>query len=84
MQIQPTDLPHHPFRQPPQPQNAQRPHEQPPMVYVYERQRWEYQLIVQSAMSEEDLNALGAAGWELVGVIGLPDKSQFYFKRVRT
>ena len=54
------------------------------MVYVYDKQRWEYKLIVQTAMSEEELNALGAGGWELVGVIGLPDISQFYFKRVRT
>jgi len=46
--------------------------------------RWEYKLIVQSALSEGELNALGAGGWELVGVIGLPDTSQFYFKRVRT
>ena len=51
------------------------------MVYVYEKQRWEYKVIVQSATSEEELNALGAEGWELVGVIGLPDTSQFYFKR---
>jgi hypothetical protein len=83
MQIRLTDPPQRPFPQPPQPQ-PQRPHVQPPMVYVYEKQRWEYKVIVQRGISEEELNALGAEGWELVGVIGLPDTSQFYLKRVRT
>ena len=82
MQIHLTDPPQPPFPLPAQPQ--QTAHVQAPMVYVYEKQRWEYKLIVQSALSEGELNALGAGGWELVGVIGLKDTSQFYFKRVRT
>ena len=53
------------------------------MVYVYEKQRWEYKIIVRNAMTEEELNAFGAQGWELVGVVALPEKSQFYFKRIR-
>jgi hypothetical protein len=53
------------------------------MVYVYEQQQWEYR-IVANAMTEDELNALGAEGWELAGVAVLPDKAQFYFKRVRT
>jgi hypothetical protein len=48
---------------------------------VYEKQRWEYKVVVQDAMSGEELNALGAEGWELVGVVALPEKPQFYFKR---
>jgi hypothetical protein len=39
------------------------------MVYVYEKQRWEYKVIVQHAISEEELNALGAGAWELVAVV---------------
>jgi Domain of unknown function (DUF4177) len=54
------------------------------MVYVYEKQRWEYKVIVQGAVTEEELNALGADGWELVGVVALPERTQFYFKRART
>ena len=80
MQIELTDPPQRPA---PQPQRPQLQHGQPPMVYVYEKQQWEYKVIVQNAVSEEELNALGDAGWELVGVVGLPDVSRFYFKRVR-
>jgi hypothetical protein len=52
------------------------------MVYVYEKQQREYKRIA-SAMTEDELNALGAEGWELVGVVALPDTTQFYFKRAR-
>jgi hypothetical protein len=69
---------------PPQPAKSQLPRVQPPIVYVYEKQRWEYKVIVQNAVSEEELNALGAEGWELVGVVALPETTQFYFKRART
>ena len=54
------------------------------MVYVYERQQWEYKVLIQTAISEQELNALGAAGWELVGVVPLRESTHFYFKRVRT
>jgi hypothetical protein len=59
------------------------------MVYVYEKQKWDYKIIVKNAVEEEllpepELNALGVSGWELVGVVALPDKVQFYFKRART
>jgi Domain of unknown function (DUF4177) len=84
MLIRPTDPPHHPFLQPPQPEEPQLPRVQPQMVYVYEKLRWEYKVIVKSAVSEEALNALGAEGWELVGVAALPETRQFYFKRART
>ena len=74
--------PPHPFPQPPQPQERSAPHIQTPMVYVYEKQRWEYRKI-ERVMTEEELNTLGADGWELVGVVTPPATTQFYFKRVR-
>jgi hypothetical protein len=83
MLIRLTDPPPHPFSPPPQPQQPQLPHVQPPMVYVYEKQQWEYKVVVQNALSEEQLNALGAEGWELVGVVALPPTTQFYLKRAR-
>jgi hypothetical protein len=84
MLIELTDPPQHPFSQPPQAEKPRLARVQPPMVYVYEKQRWEYKVIFQSAVSEEELNALGAEGWELVGLVALPETTQFYFKRVRT
>jgi hypothetical protein len=70
----------HPF--PPQPRAAQAP-----MVYVYERQQWEYKVVVKNIkepmLSEDDLNALGLAGWELAGTATLAEQVQFFFKRVR-
>jgi hypothetical protein len=53
------------------------------MVYVYERQQWEYRVVVQSAMTQDGLNALGAEGWELAGLVSVPNKTTFYFERVR-
>jgi hypothetical protein len=59
------------------------------MVYVYEKQGWEYKVVSKdladdASLSEEELNELGTSGWELVGVAPLQTKVQFYFKRVRT
>ena len=62
MPIRLTDPPQHPFPQQPQPQKPQLARVQPPMVYVFEKQRWEYKVILQRVASEEELNALGA-GW---------------------
>ena len=42
----------------------------------------EYRIIA-SAMTEDELNTLGAEGWELVGVVALPATTQFYFTRPR-
>jgi hypothetical protein len=58
------------------------------MVYVYETPGWEYKVVVRDAtqptlLSEHELNDLGASGWELVGVVGLPGTVQYCFKRVR-
>ena len=69
----------------PQPQQ---PQVQPPTVYVYEKLGWEYRVasrnVGEPTFSEEELNALGRDGWELVGVVTLPNKVQFYFKRVQS
>ena len=75
-------VPPHPFPQSPQPPEPSGPHVRAPMVYVYEKQQWEYRIIA-SAMTEDELNTLGAEGWELVGVVALPASTQFYFKRAR-
>ena len=78
-----TDPPQHAFPRAPQPQEPQLPRVQPSLVYVYEKQRWEYKVVAQSAVAEEELNALGLDGWELVGIVALPERTQFYFKRLR-
>ena len=56
------------------------------MVYVYESLRWEYRRIArnardQGAPSEQELNALGAEGWELAGIANLPGEMYYYLKR---
>ncbi len=61
---------------------------QPPMVYVYDDLRWEYKFIPRNAshewrISEQELNALGAEGWELAGIASVPNEVHFYFKRPR-
>jgi hypothetical protein len=88
MLIRLSDSPQTPFPPPPQPQQPRTPQAQSPMVYVYEKQQWEYKVVVKNAaeeefLSEQELNELGVGGWELVGVAALSGKVQFYFKRVR-
>ena len=44
---------------------------QPAMIYVYEKQAWEYRIEVRNATAEEmpserEMNALGENAWELV------------------
>jgi hypothetical protein len=85
MMIRGTDPAQHPYPQPPPPGTRQ---VQPPMLYVYERQAWEYMTAVRNALAEElpseqELNEWGASGWELVGVAGVSGKMHFYFKRTR-
>jgi len=82
------EFPKHPMPQVPQPPSPQQPRVQPPTVYVYERQQWQYRVVTSGAAdeptpSEHDLNALGQDGWELVGIIQLPAKTQFVFKRAK-
>ena len=83
------EFPKHPLPHvPPQPEQPQQPRVQPPTVFVYEERGWEYKVVMKSAderpVSEDELNALGNEGWELVGVVQLPTKAQFFFRRVRS
>jgi hypothetical protein len=75
----------HPTRLQPMPPDPPRVGSvQAPMVYVYERQAWEYKVVVAAefALTEPDLDALGAEGWELTGVASGRDGVRFYFKRI--
>ena len=88
MLVQLTDSPQPPFPQHPQPQAPELPQVQPPMVYVFEKEAWEYKIVVKNAaaeglLSEQELNALGVSGWELAGVVTLAGNVQFYFKRLQ-
>ena len=58
----------------------------PPVVYV--APMWEYKhlrrdLAADPPFAEEELNALGADGWELAAVIPAATAIHFYFKRSR-
>jgi Domain of unknown function (DUF4177) len=82
------EFPKHPVPHVPPPQGPQQPRVQPPTVFVYEQQRWEYRVVSRSVgdepiVIEDELNALGRDGWELVGVVALHRDVQFYFKRLR-
>jgi hypothetical protein len=75
--------------QPPQPQLPQGTQVHSPMVYVYEKQTWQYKVIAKNTtaeelLSEEELNALGVSGWELAAVVTLRRTVLFYFKQVAT
>jgi hypothetical protein len=88
MMIRLSDSPQTPFPLPPQPQRPQTPQAPSPMVYVYEKQEWEYRVVVKNVaeeglLSEQELNELGKGGWELVGVAVPSSKVHFYFKRAR-
>ena len=57
---------------------------EPPVVSV--EPRWEYREVVcegAGLLGEEDLNRMGEAGWELVGVAPTGAQVRFYFKRER-
>lgn len=59
----------------------------PPMIYVSEEPVWEYRhvvrnLAVEEAPGEDELNALGAEGWELVCTVAHGSSVHFYLKRV--
>ena len=81
------EFPKQPLPQTPQ-QPMQWPRVQPPTVYVYERQEWEYRVVTKApdepALCVDDLNVLGRDGWELVGVVPLQTRVQLVFKRLKT
>lgn len=77
---------------PPPPPPAPRPfvpqapnvHVQPPFVFV--QAEWSYREVVRDldetgAMTEADLNALGAEGWELAGILQDGRSVRYYLKR---
>ncbi len=58
----------------------------PPMIYIEKRLKWEYKQIARNlkkegTLSDEELNALGAEGWEMSGVAQQSPLTYFYFKR---
>jgi hypothetical protein len=57
-----------------------------PIVYVKETVAWEYKRIerdeAEAPLNEEELNAFGAEGWELVSVVAVAATAYFYFKRL--
>lgn len=60
---------------------------QPPIVYVKEELFWEYKQLIRNlakekAPTEDELNTLGADGWELAGVFTDSPFVYFYFKRL--
>jgi hypothetical protein len=60
---------------------------QPPTVYIREPLRWEYKQLAcrleeEEAPSSEQLDALGADGWELTGILSNLPLAYFYFKRI--
>jgi hypothetical protein len=47
-------------------------------------QKWEYK-VVNSSLSEQELNKLGEEGWELIGVATWePFEIKLYFKRPKS
>jgi hypothetical protein len=86
-----TSISEFPRRPPPHvpPPEPQRPHAQPSTVFVYEKQGWEYRVVSRNIaddprLPEDELNALGKEGWELVGVVASSGTVQFYLKRLRS
>ncbi len=86
MQMQLDEFPRRSLPQ--EPQQPPPPYAAPPTVFVYERQTWEYKIVRkmiadEGLLAEDELNALGASGWELSGVVALAGEATFVFKRVR-
>ena len=57
-----------------------------PIVYTHDGPTWEYKLFIRdleadNAPDEEEINPLGAQGWELVGMFLHTGILYFYFKR---
>ena len=56
-------------------------------VFVKDTPVWEYKQVArdlssEKALSEDELNALGAEGWELAGILSAAPLTYFYFKRL--
>ena len=85
MKVNVSEFPKHPGPHVPAPQPRLQP--QQPTVFVYEKPGWEYHVVsrkmADDPLGEDELNALGKDGWELVGVAPMPETVQFYLKRTR-
>lgn len=60
-----------------------------PVVYTNSVQAWEYKLFIRdletdNAPDEDELNPLGAQGWELVGMFLHTGMLYFYFRRPKS
>jgi hypothetical protein len=56
-----------------------------PIIYVKEKRAWEYSRLIRplgTPPAEEELNTLGAEGWELAGIFADSENVYFYFKRL--
>jgi hypothetical protein len=58
-----------------------------PMVTVRDEPKWEYRRILRNlrheeAPTEDELNAMGADGWELTGIFSDSPFLYLYFKRM--
>ena len=58
-----------------------------PLIYVQKNTSWEYKQLIRNLAKEEaptaaELNMLGKAGWELVGVMADAPFVYFYLKRL--
>jgi len=56
------------------------------MIYVEQPIKWEYKQIIRDLVSEkpldeQELNALGEAGWEMSGIAQQESRTYYYFKR---
>jgi hypothetical protein len=59
---------------------------QPPMMYIQEKYTWEYKRIdrpleQEQLLNEQELNALGGEGWELVTSVTTAAGASFYLRR---
>lgn len=77
-----------PLAPPPHPPPTQPGSPQPisPIIYLREKVQWEYKritcnLIADETLAEEELNDLGADGWELSHVVTQVSFVHYYFKR---
>ena len=79
------EIPPRPPWSPVPPPLTPRSHVEPPVIPV--DPQWEYHEVVRhpaaGLMSPDELDALGAEHWELVGVVPAGDGVHFYFKRER-
>ncbi|HEX5581171.1 MAG TPA: hypothetical protein VFX39_06295 [Gemmatimonadaceae bacterium] len=81
-------LPPNPFPNPTTPPPEPGPRSPLPMPVVYVPTTWEYRHLERRLgegppITEQELDELGAEGWELVSVAHVADVAHFYFKRMR-